>query len=384
MMRPSSSTVPVDAPSRWSNDRFSRTRTNTCRILSARLCVTGHPQRGPLMFAPAWTCSSRSDKLGRQSSPMEKIRGRPGHRSAYIRASLPQRKPALIYTFTRTSSRQPMSTGGGLDLRLRKAFGEERRPLVRQRRGVGPVEVEVAADRDHVARPLRGEQRGARRRLVQQQEVRPGRGEVLDAVHGAGHRGHTRAGGHEALSRLQIGGHAEFGTQLREGRVVWPRGHPGRDDGACLLSREMRTVQAQVFEEDPPAGAQAVVVSVPLFARAEAAVDQPDHAGAPVARLHQPLLCERRLTLAGEHHAVRWLPGGDPRKRLTEAGAEVHAYDAALVLLHLMRNEPGGDYGSGGDGLPHLFRRSRDLYGQIDNALLIAGLLTHGSGSLPR
>src|SRR5207248_425220 len=189
------------------------------------------------------------------------------------------------------------------------------------------------------------------------------------------HRGHTRAGGHEALSRLQIGRHAEFGAQLREGRAGWPRDHPGRDDGACVLSREMRTVQAQVFEEDAPAGAHGVVLSVPVVALAEPTVDQPDHAGAAVMCLHLPLLCERRLTLAGEHHAVRRLPDGDACEGLTEAGAEVHAYGAALVLLHLMRNEPGGDPGSGGDGLPHLFRRSRDLYGQIDNALLIAGLL---------
>src|SRR5206468_3127214 len=139
---------------------------------------------------------------------------------------------------------KPMSTGGGLDLRLRKAFGEERRPLVRQRRG------------------------------------------------------------------------------------GWPRDHPGRDDGACVLSREMRTVQAQVFEEDAPAGAHGVVLSVPVVALAEPTVDQPDHAGAAVMCLHLPLLCERRLTLAGEHHAVRRLPDGDACEGLTEAGAEVHANGA--------------------------------------------------------
>ena len=189
-----------------------------------------------------------------------------------------------------------------------------------------------------------------------------------DAVDNSGQRRHARARGLQPVTFVEVIRQAERGAQPGEGGVLRTGRHPGRDDRTAVLPGEVSEVQPQVVQEDLPAAGQAVVLRVPVGARAETADHEPHDAAAAVARLDEPLMGQRPVAVTFEDHPARRLPGGDGCRDLADAGAEVHPHRSAFASFDLVRDEPRCDARPGGDRLPYLLRGPGDLDGQIDDA----------------
>jgi hypothetical protein len=146
----------------------------------------------------------------------------------------------------------------------------------------------------------------------------------------------------------------------------------GQDRGHRAAA-EVGEVLGELVEVHVPARAEGVVLGLPVVAE-DAALHQPQHAGAVVAALDQPLeghpLRVRVPATVGEP-APR-LPGGD--HALLGLPADGHRGPAPLAGLDLVTaHEPAVDPGTGGDRLPDL------LGGGVEGDLLAQlELVGHG------
>nr|WP_242606495.1 hypothetical protein [Protofrankia symbiont of Coriaria ruscifolia] len=141
------------------------------------------------------------------------------------------------------------------------------------------------------------------------------------------------------------------------------------------LAREVREVEAEVVEEGHPVLLHVVEeLLLPAGARTECVAHDLEHARAARLCFDEELgdhRGDRRWHVPGERRPVRfdvgeadwWIPAGDRAGR--GVLAHVEADRPAVAFVQVGGQEPGADPVGGGDGIPHLLGRARQLEGEL-------------------
>ena len=240
----------------------------------------------------------------------------------------------------------------------------------------GVVAVDARLDRRPAAVAEDEHDRQARRRVGEPQQHAAVPAVVDDRLDDAGERRDAVAARRDRLAGRGRG-KAELARQRLPALVARRRAVAERPDPGPAAAGEVGHVQPQALQRDAHALGHAADLLVPVRACAEAAHHHADDARSSRSGLDEPL--------GGERDG---LPRGGPLLRLREPARRVPARDAAgalhavahvvgeapaLALLHLGGVHPGAEARAGGDRVPDLLGRARDLDLQIDPLRLVVG-----------